>query len=386
MAKNEICPCYADIDPSHWKEAAGMFPNAKQYTDWREMFDKHEKEIDAVVVTTPDHTHAFASMRAIKAGKGCYTEKPLTWSIPEARKLAEATKEMKVATQMGNMAHNSEQNCLTIEFIQAGAIGDITEIHTTTNRPVWPQGPGALKAKGGAPGNINWDVWCGPGPLREYSPDIHPFKWRGWLDYGCGAIGDMGCHTWDAPFNAMEPDYPTQVELLEVEGVAKGVFPSKAHFMWTFPAKGKRPGYKAHWYSGDMKIKSLPDGAPVPKPSATLYVGTKGFILAQGDYGGTPNIYPESLKKEFKAPAKTVRRASHKPDWLAACKGEKAFDYPLSNFMNGGALTEVLLLGALTERLGQTGAKLDCDAEKREVKTKAYLDIIDREPRKGFKL
>ena len=383
LAKDESCPCYADVDPGRQGKIASLAPQAKAYTDWREMMDKHEKEIDAVIVTTPDHTHFPATMRAMMAGKHAYTEKPLTWSIPEARALANITKEKKLATQMGNMGHNSGQNCMTIEYVQAGAIGDITEIHSTTGRPSWPQGPGALNAKLGNPGNVNWDVWCGAGPVREYSPDIHPFKWRGWVDYGCGAVGDMGCHTWDAPFNAMEPDYPTMVELIEVEGVGRGVFPGSTHFMWTFPAKGKRPAFKAHWYSGGMQPK-LPDGAPKIGGSGSLYIGTKGFLLCQGDYGGTPTIYPDTLRKEFKAPPQTVRRSNHKGDWLAACKGQKPFDFPLSNFMNGGPLTEVLLLGAMVERFGEKGGKIECNAEKREVTTKAALDIMNRVPRKGF--
>ena len=301
LAKEESCPCYADVDPARWGKIKGLAPDAVAYTDWREMFDKHEKEIDAVVVTTPDHTHAFATMRALKAGKHCYTEKPLTWAVPEARKLAEATKQFKVATQMGNMAHNSGENCRTIEYVQAGAIGDITEIHSVTNRPVWPQGNVRIP-NDPMPNGMNWDVWVGPAPAHAYQAGLHPFKWRGWLDYGCGAVGDMGCHTWDAPFNSMEPDYPTEVELLEANNIGKGTFPGATHFMWTFPAKGKRPGFKAHWYSGGIRPKNLPAGAPEPRPSASLYVGTKGFILCQGDYGGSPMIYPETLRKSFTAP------------------------------------------------------------------------------------
>jgi predicted dehydrogenase len=383
LAKSESCPCFCDPDPNRWKKIKELAPDAKGYTDFREMWEKHEKEIDAVVVTTPDHFHYYASMVALKAGKHCYTEKPLTWSIPEARRLAEITKEKKLATQMGNMGHNSEQNCLTIEFIKAGAIGDVTEVHSWTGRPSWPQG-NVRVGNNAMPNGFNWDVWQGPAAEKPYIDAVHPFKWRGWLDYGCGAVGDMGCHTWDAPFNALEPDYPTEVELLEVGNVGKDTYPGRTHFMWTFPAKGTRKAYKAHWYSG---------GARPPKPegfqgdlqgAGSYYVGTKGVITCFGDYGGTPNIAGGG--KDFQRPPKTVRRSNHKGDWLAACRGEKPFDFPLSNFMQGGALTEVLLLGALTERIGKTGVKMECDAEKREIKTKAYLDIMDREPRKGWKV
>jgi len=398
LAQSESCPCYADIDPTHWDKIAGMAPQAKQYTDWREMFDKHEKEIDAVVVTTPDHTHAYASMRALKAGKGCYTEKPLTWSIPEARALAKVTAEMKLPTQMGNMGHDSDANRSTVEYVRSGCIGDIVEIHSWTGRPVWPQGPDALRAKSAAvPKGLNWDVWCGPGPLREYSPDIHPFKWRGWVDYGCGAVGDMGCHTWDAPFWAMDPDYPTVVELVEVDGAAKGVFPRRTHFKWTFPAKGNRPGYTAHWYSGGMKPPT-PDeygdfvGGAASKGkkidltgSGSLYVGTKGKMICIGDYGGNPNLLPKPAG--FTPPPKTIPRSpGHKNEWLMACKGDKPWDFPASNFTYGGALTEVLLLGAMTERIGEKGTKIECDAVKREVLTQAAKDLMSREPRKGFSL
>jgi predicted dehydrogenase len=400
LGDREVCVAYCDVDQGRWPKGktGPRWPNAKGYTDWRKMFDNHEKEIDAVVVATPDHTHAPASMRAIKAGKHCYTEKPLTWSVDEARALAEATARHKVATQMGNQGHANQGNRLVVEWVRAGAIGDVKEIHTWTNRPVWPQGIASRPASEPVPQGLDWDCWIGAAPFRDYHKGLHSFAWRGWFDFGCGAIGDMGCHTWDNVFWAMDPDYPSSVELLEIIGKTKETFASKTHFKWEFPAKGARPAFTAHWYSGGLK-PAAPD-AYVNDPfrkdksgklaglpgSGSIYIGAKGVMLVSGDYGDSPRLVPESTMKEYQRPDPSIPRSpGHTAEWLMACRGEKPWDYPGSNFARyAGPLTEVMLLGAICERIGEVGFRIECDPVNRIIKTREALALAGRENRKGW--
>mgnify|MGYP000005848619 CR=1 FL=1 len=400
LAKSENCIAYCDVDKSRWAKAAAVAPNAQGYTDWRRMLDRHEKELDAIVVATPDHSHAGPTLRAIRAGKHVYTEKPLTWSIQEARLLAEATAKHKVATQMGNQGHANEGNRLVVEWVRAGAIGQVLEVHTWTNRPVWPQGIAQRPPSEPVPQNLDWESWIGPAPFREYHAGLHPFKWRGWFDFGCGAVGDMGCHTWDGPYWAMDPDYPTAVELLEIRNKTDETFPSQSHFKWEFPAKGRRPAFVAHWYSGGLKPPTPEEMLNDPKrqgkdgkkptlpASGSLYIGTKGKLLVEGDYGNSPRLIPESFMQEYQRPEKTIPRSpGHKQEWLMACRGEKPWDYPGSNFATyAGPITEVMLLGAICERIGQVGFRIECDPVKRVVKTREALAYVSRENRKGWEL
>jgi predicted dehydrogenase len=394
LANSETCVAYCDVDEGRWGKIKEMAPNAKGYTDWRLMLDKHMNEIDALVVTTPDHSHALPSLRAMREGKHVYCEKPLTWSIEEARLMAETAAKHKVATQMGNQGHANQGNRLVVEWIRDGAIGDVKEVHTWTNRPVWPQGD--LKREPEAvPANLNWDAWIGPAQYRERHKNLHGFGWRGWFDFGCGAVGDMGCHTWDSVYWAMNPDYPTSVELLAIENKGAETFPSKSHFKWEFPQKGTRPAFTAHWYSGGWKppvpeeILSDPsrDNKKLPD-SGSLYIGTKGKMLVAGDYGDSPRLIPESFMKAYKRPEQSIPRSpGHMNEWLMACKGEKPWDFPGSNFSGyAGPLTEVMLLGAISERVGEVGLKIECDPVARTVKTKAALAHVGREYRKGWEL
>ncbi len=392
------CVAYTDVDKGRWDKIAGMAPNAEAFTDYRKMFDKHEKEMDMVVVTVPDHSHAAASMMAIKRGKHCYTEKPLTWSIQEARALAEATTKYKVATQMGNMGHANEGNRLVVEWVRSGVLGTISEVHTWTNRPVWPQGIQKRPETKPVPANLDWDSWIGPAPFRDYHDGLHSFAWRGWFDFGCGAVGDMGCHTWDCVFWAMNPDYPSTVELLEIVNKSSETFPSKCKFRWDFPSKGDRAAFKAFWYEGGLKPE-LPDEmkndpyynakGPAKLPdSGSLFIGDKGKLLVAGDYGDSPRLIPEPFFKDFKRPEKSIPRSpGHKEEWILAAQGQKPIDFPGSNFAKYAApLTEVMLLGALVTKLGEVGGKIECDAVKREIKTKEALALIGREYRKGWEL
>ncbi len=401
--KTDICTCFTDVDKNRWKKIAEKAPEAKGYTDYRQMFDKHAKEIDAVFVAVPDHSHAAASLIAMKLGKHVYCEKPLTWSITEARAMAEAATKYKVATQMGNQGHANEGNRRVVEWVRGGLIGDVTEVHTWTNRPIWPQGVKTRPATIAVPDGLDWDSWIGPAPMRDYHDGLHPFKWRGWFDFGCGAIGDMGCHTWDCVFWSMNPDYPTSIELLEIKDANKETFPSGSHFKWTFPAKDKRPGFVAHWYDGGMKpevpdeMKKDPyftkDGKVEAKlpGSASIFIGTKGKLFVEGDYGNSPSLIPHSFHEQTKeqrdALPKIEKSPGHRQEFVMAARGEKPIDFPGSNFAGyAGPLTEVMLLGAIAQKLGEVGGKIECDPVKRTILTKEALALASREYRKGWEL
>ncbi len=391
---------FSEVDSGRWGEIQKIAPNAKGYTDWRKMFDNHLKEIDAVVVAVPDHSHALPSLHAMLAGKAVYCEKPLTWSIEEARLMAEFAAAKKVATQMGNQGHSNVANRRMVEYVRSGILGDITEVHTWTNRPVWPQG-NLKREPEPLPANLDWDSWIGPAPMRDYQKHLHSFDWRGWFEFGCGAVGDMGCHTWDNVFWSMNPDYPSQVELLDIKDKGSETFPAQSHFMWTFPAKGNRPAFKAHWYSGGMtptppeeylNDPRFKNGDKPPKfeGSGNLFIGTKGKMIGFGDYGGSPIVLPEALGKDVKI-AEVIPRvpgSNHYNDWLVAVTGEKPWDHPGSNFAGyAGPLTEVMLLGAITEKVGEVGYKIDCDPVKREILTNDAKPYRQRNPyRKGWEL
>ena len=404
----EICVAYCDVDTTRYGKLKEFAPNARAYTDWREMYDKEFKNFDAVVITTPDHTHAPAASRAIKAGKHVYCEKPLTWSIQEARILADLTGRQKVATQMGNMRHADRGIRQIVDWVGVkGVIGDVLEVHSWTNRPVWLQGEAERKVLP-VPANLNWDVWIGPAEMRPYEEKLHPFDWRGVYDFGCGAIGDMGTHTWDNVFWTMAPDYPSAVELLEIENKGTDRFAKKTHFKWEFPAKNKRPGFVAHWYSGGWKppipeeiktdpaLQNLKDDKGNPKPpgladSGSIYIGTKGKLYTPGDYAQSARLIPESAHAAFAQtkPELTIPLSpGHKEEWVMACKGEKPWDFPGSNFATyAGPITEVMLLGAIAEKIGEVGFRIECDAPARTIKTRRALSLASRQTyRRGFEL
>lgn len=394
--ENLIAIC--DVDQNALNRCKAGHQNVETFTDYRRMFDKVGKDLNAVFIATPDHNHAAASMLALSAGIACFTEKPLTWSVSEARLLAETAARKKVATQMGNMGHANRGNRKIVEWIRDGAIGEVVEVHSWTNRPVWAQGITERPATKPVPQHLDWDNWIGPAPFRDYHEGLHDFSWRGYLDFGCGAIGDMGCHTWDNVFWSMQPDYPESVELLAIEGSGgKETFAKQTKFRWMFPAKGARKGFMAYWYSGGLKPET-PEELVAEKrglpDTGNLYIGTKGKLMVQGDYGDSPRLIPEKFMQEYaestkgkESPNRIEYSPGHWTEFLMAAKGEKPWNFPKSNFAEySGPLTEVMLLGCMSERIGQVGFKIECDPVRREIKTKEALVLAGREYRKGWSL
>jgi len=347
-SQNIVALC--DVD---WNHAAGTFkryPNAKKYRDFREMLDKEEKNIDAVTVATPDHIHAVASMAAIKRGKHVYCEKPLTHTVYEASMLAKAAREHKVATQMGNQGQASEETRLTSEYIWAGAIGPVREVHVWTDRPnrglndvYWPQGVDRPKDTPPVPDTLDWNLWLGPAPYRPYNSAYLPFKWRGWWDFGTGALGDIGCHSIDPVFRALKLGHPTSVEAASTL-VNKETYPLSSIIRYEFPERPGFPPVTLTWYDGGMRPPRPPeleDGRQMGE-GGTLFVGDKGKMLGS-------RLIPESRSKEFGKPKQVLPRSpGHFEEWIQACKGGKPAG---SNFPDhAGLLAEVVLLGNVALR------------------------------------
>lgn len=356
--ENIVALC--DVDEAYAAKAFATYPKAKVYKDYRVMLEQ-QKDIDAVVIATPDHTHAIISTAALKLGKHVYCEKPLTHTILEARKLTETARELGLATQMGIQGHSHEGIRRICEWIDAGAIGTVREVHIWTDRPKnwWPQGVERPQDAPTAPPTLDWDLWLGPAPARPYNPAYTPFKWRGWWDFGCGALGDMGCHLLDAPFQALSLGYPSTVEASST-AVNGETAPLASTVRYQFPARGEKPPVTVTWYDGGMmppRPEELPDDMPLGnKNGGVIFVGDKGKIVAADENAQNPRLLPESVANEFNAlPQKLPRSVGHHLEWIAACKGGPAAG---ANFDYSGPLTEIVLLGNLAIR---TGKKLRWD-------------------------
>jgi len=352
-SQNIVALC--DVD---WSRAAATFkryPRAKQYRDFRRMLDEEEKNIDAVTVAAPDHVHAVASMAAIKRGKHVYCEKPLTHSVYEARKLAEAAREYKVATQMGNQGQASEETRLICEYIWDGAIGPVREVHVWTDRPLrglhnvyWPQGVDRPADTPRVPAELDWDLWLGPAPYRPYHPAYVPFSWRGWWDFGTGALGDIGCHSIDPVFRALRLGHPTSVQAVSTL-VNTETYPVASMVHYKFPARNDMSPVKLTWYDGGLRPPrpdELDQGEQMGT-GGTLFVGDKGKMLGH-------RLIPQSRAKEYGKPPQVLPRSpGHFVEWIEACKGGKPAG---SNFDHAGPLAEVVLLGnvALRPQLRET--------------------------------
>ena len=397
-----------------------QLPKVTRYTDYREMLDK-QKDIDGIVVATPDHMHAAIASAAMDAGKHVYVQKPLCWSVHEARHLAQKAKDNpKVVTQMGNQGHSTDGARTSYEYITGGAIGDVREVHVWTNRPLgyWPQGiprpaplpptnpqrplrwdgagvearvAAALVGDYPVPDKLSWDLFLGVAPAVDYHPIYHPFNWRGWVDWGQGALGDMGAHLVDHPFWALNLGMPTTIETISTP-FNGATFPSATTTYYEFAARGNMPPVKLTWYDG---------GFTPPKPEeigeerlngegGVLYIGTKGKML-QDTYGVNPRLLPKSLHDSHGTPKPKLTRVAHQEhemNWVEAIKGKAEISCP---FSFASRLVEVMLLGVVALR---AGGKIYYDGEKGRVTNTVKMgnrtidpnEFLTRNYREGFKL
>jgi hypothetical protein len=390
-----------------------LLPKAHRYSDYREMLDK-QKDIDAVFVATPDHMHATIALAAMDLKKHVYVQKPLTWSIAEARQLSQRAKETKVATQMGNQGHSLDDARTAVEYVQSGAIGEVREIHIWTNRPLgfWPQGvprpePLPDPSKDPAhplswsgrdvntrvaamlaaeatpvPPGLDWNLFLGVGPVVPYHPIYHPFNWRGWIDWGVGAVGDMGAHLIDHSMWALDLGFPTSVETISTP-FNSASYPLATQTFYDFPARGSMPPVKLTWYDGGLlppKPAELGD-EELNKSGGALLVGSKGKLL-HDTYGMRPRLLPKSLHESTGKPAQKLPRIlgeDHEMNWVAAAKGTTDASSP---FEYASRLTEVMLLGVVALRAGK---KIEYDgANMRITNVAAANDFLRREPRAGW--
>ena len=372
-----------DVDDITLKKASAKHPKAKTYHDFRKMLEE-EKTIDAVAVSTPDHQHASASIMAMRMGRHCYCEKPLTHDVWEARKMTELAREKKLATQMGNGGHSGETIRRCVELIQSGAIGKVREAHSWSNRPIWPQAIPRPKSTPPVPEHLDWDLWLGTAPERPYHPAYHPFKWRGWWDFGTGALGDMACHIVDHPFWALNLGYPTSVEgICDVRMPETG--PRWSVVTFEFPARGDMPPVTFKWWDGSkdgvlhQPPKELSHGFKIPK-NGTLFVGEKGTLLSPHGRGG-PILLPEEKFKDFEQPKPSIPRSpGHYVEWLNAIKGEGK---PGSNFDYAGPLSEVILLGCIA---CQVEGKIEWNGGEMKAGNGKAQALVKREYRKGWEI
>jgi len=360
-SENIVALC--DVDQKYAAKVFKKYPNAKKHRDFRRMLDS-QKNIDAVVIATPDHTHAVIATAAIKMGKHVYCEKPLAHSILEVRKLTEAAREAGVATQLGNQGQASEGARLVCEFIWDGAIGPVREIHSWCNRPISPRGIDRPKETPPVPKTLDWDLWLGPAPRRPYHSCYHPFTWRGWWDFGTGVLGDIGCHQFAPIFRALKLGYPTSVEACS-SGVNSETAPLASIVRYEFPGRGDMPPLKLTWYDGGLmpaRPAELEEGLRFGNADDNLFIGDKGKMLGH-------RLIPETKSKEYGRPPRVLPRSpGHHKEWINACKGG---DPAGSNFDVSGPLTEVVLLGNVALRMGkqlyEKGLKLYYDGPKMKV-------------------
>ncbi|MBN2206563.1 MAG: Gfo/Idh/MocA family oxidoreductase [Candidatus Aminicenantes bacterium] len=343
-------------------EQKANFAKAARFRDFREMLDK-VKDIDAVTVSTPDHTHAVAALTAMKMGKHAFVQKPLTHTIKEARLLAQEAKARNLVTQMGNQGHAKEGARLICEWIWDGAIGAVREVHVWTNRPIWPQGIEAPTEIPSVPPNLDWNLWLGPAPWRPYHPAFYTFVWRGWWDFGTGALGDMGAHLIDQPFWALKLGAPKSVQASGTP-FTKDAYPLAEVVTYEFPERGKMPPVRLTWYDGGLtppRPAALADGLMMGDDGGgCLFVGDKGMLICS-TYGESPRLLPDRLMKDYKRPDKTIPRSPgiHE-EWIAAIKAGKK---STTDFSYAAPLTEMMLLGNIALRFKDEKVVLAWDSE-----------------------
>jgi predicted dehydrogenase len=370
-----------DVDDQRLGKAGDRYPKAKKFHDFRKMFDEMGKSIDAVTVSTPDHVHAVASAMAMRLGKHCFTQKPLTHSLYEARRLGEIAREMKVATQMGNQGTASSGLRKAAAMIRAGVAGNVKEVHVWTDRPIWPQGQEPHPAS--VPSSLHWDLWLGPARARPYGvyaegrPAYHPFAWRGFWDFGTGALGDMACHTMNMPYMGLDLREPSSVEA-ETSGHNKDSYPKWSIIRYTFPARGNRPALTMTWYDGGKRPPAELFEGQEPRSSGVLLIGKKGKMYSGGDSGVGYKLTGGVTEPKVEFP----QSPGHFTEFVRAIKGGPA---AMSNFPDyAGPLTETVLLGNLAIWAGK---KIEWDASNlRALNASEVEPLIRPEYRKGYVL
>ena len=398
-----------DVDGGTLTKKGREFPDAKQYTDYREMLDNLGDKVDIVTVSTPDHNHAAAAIKAMRLKKHVYCQKPLTWSIFEARKMREVAEEMGVVTQMGNQGTSENGLREAVEVIRSGAIGDVSEVHIWSNRPVWPQGLGRPEGEDPIPENLNWDSWIGPAPMRPFKKGVyHGFNWRGWVDFGTGALGDMACHTTNMPVMALKLWDPVAVTAVKNPGIFEGeTFPGASNLMFEFPERDGLSPCNFHWYDGgnlpeESLISQLPESFQKRvqkqreggnKTSAAVVVGSKGILFSPDDYGARYFLLPEEQYKDYQKPEQTLPRIPfngggdqrQKWEFVQTCRGEYE-PGTMSNFGYAGRLTETILVGNLAIRSAE-GTRIEWDARNlKSTNTPEVNQFVHREYRKGWSI
>jgi predicted dehydrogenase len=409
-----------DIDENHLNRKAEKFPEAKKYIDYRRMFEEMGDKIDAVTVSTADHSHAPASVMAMKLKKHVYCQKPLTHSVHEARMMREVSRAMGVSTQMGNQGTADTGLRRACEIIQAGALGQVKEVHVWTNRPIWPQGTEAILRVGQArsaamaalhgkphtfsaptpPKHVHWDLFLGPAPERPYDPAYHPFAWRGWWDFGTGALGDMGCHTANMAFMALKLGAPTTI-VSENGEINPESCPTWAKVTYEFPTRGDMGPCKVVWYEGQrggnriLPPKEILDKVLKPyeklSDSGSLLIGEKGILFSPNDYGGSYRFageFAKDIEEAIKKVPESLPRngkgdGGMKEEWVRAMRsGEPKI--AMSNFDYAGALTEFILLGNVAMRCGK---KLEWNGvELKATNCPEAAQYVKREYRSGWTL
>jgi len=362
-SENIVALC--DVDFDFASKTFQRYPTARTYRDYRKLLET-EKNIDAVIIGTPDHTHAVVGIAALQLRKHLYCAKPLTRTLAEVRALARAAREAQVATQMSVQSCASEASAAVCDWIWSGAIGAVREVHVWSNRPIWPQGCLRPKETPPAPASLDWDLWLGPAPARPYHPAYHPFSWRGWWDFGTGALGDMACHAFHTIFRALKLGHPARVHASSsfiVQTFPEGgrlrpravptpeSAPMASLVTWDFPAREGLPPLRMTWYDGGIKPPrppELPPSEPL-RSDGVLYLGNMGVLLS--GFSGGPRLLPEEKMKALEPPPRLAPRTTgHYQEWIAACKGGPPAH---CHFDFGSLLTETALLGVAAIRTGK---------------------------------
>ncbi len=381
--ENIVALC--DVDSAKAAPTFKEHPRAEVFRDYRALLD-NRKDIDAVMIATPDHMHAPITLAALGAGKHVYVEKPMAHSIEEARVMTRVAREAGLVTQMGNNGHAGEGLRLTREWLQAGAIGPVREVHSWSDRPGkwWAQDHDRPAETPPVPPSIDWDLWIGAAPMRPYSRLYHPHDWRGWFDFGTGALGDMAIHNMDPAFYALDLGAPSAVEAT-TSGLKAESYPLWTILRYEFAAQGDRPALSLTWYDGGKtppRPRDLPESVPL-SDNGIYFVGDRGTMVC-GGWSGAPTLYPEARRSNFEPPKPTIPRSiGHRPEWIQACKDHKPEDAK-AGFAYSGPFTEALLVGNLSLRLQK---RVEWDALAMKAPNAPEADpLIRKHYRDGFGL